>query len=215
MKYKIKKIDQTSLHAGTFSTWLRNIRKALLENRGMNVPCGECDACCRSSYFIHIKPEETRTLNRIPKELLFPAPLRPEGHMVMGYDEHGRCPMLAGNKCSIYRNRPDTCRIFDCRVLAASGLALDDNDNNLIVLQARRWKFSCPTKRDHNLLSAVQSAATFLMRHTECVQIIWYRGTRSNSQFSRLKSTTFFLKTIVYPLIREKRFAIPKSQRKY
>jgi len=170
MKEKIKNIDRTNLHAGTFSLWLHNIRKALLENRGITVRCGECDACCRSSYFIHIKPEETKTFDRIPKKLLFPAPLRSEGHMVLGYDEQGRYPMLVRNKCSIYRYCSATCRIFDCRVLAASGLNLDDNDNNLIVRQARRWKFSCPTKRDRNLLSAVQHAATFLIRHPECIQ---------------------------------------------
>jgi len=73
MKEKIKNIDRTNLHAGTFSLWLHNIRKALLENRGITVRCGECDACCRSSYFIHIKPEETKTFNRIPKRTFIPS----------------------------------------------------------------------------------------------------------------------------------------------
>lgn len=164
----MKKIERTSLHAGRFSTWLRNIRNALAESRGMNVPCGECDACCRSSRFIHVKAEEARTLSRIPKEILFPAPLLPKGHMVMGYDEHGRCPMLVTNKCSIYRDRPTTCRSFDCRILAASGIA--GNDNNLFAQHARRWKFSYPTEGDRNLLSAVQGAATFLTKHPECIR---------------------------------------------
>ena len=115
-------------------------------------------------------PKKPKLLTGYRKELLFPAPLCSEGHMVLGYDEQGRYPMLVRNKCSIYRYCSATCRIFDCRVLAASGLNLDDNDNNLIVRQARRWKFSCPTKRDRNLLSAVQHAATFLIRHPECIQ---------------------------------------------
>ena len=165
----MKKIKQTSLDAGRFSTWLRNIRKVLaFESYGMNVPCGECHACCKSSYFVHIKPEETRTLCRIPKELLFPATLLPIGHMVLGYNEHGCCPMFVGDKCSIYRFRPVTCRSFDCRVLAASGITA--KDNNLIAQHARRWKFSCPTKRDRNLLSAVQAAAMFLQRYPECLR---------------------------------------------
>jgi len=147
--------------------WLRSIRKALRENHGMTVPCGHCDACCRSSYFIHINAEETRTLHHIPQELLFPAPLRPHGHMVLGYDQQGRCPMLVINKCSIYRNRPATCRSFDCRILAASGLVTEDNVDNPIFQQARRWKFRCPTKNDHNMLSAVQDAAKFLTSHPE------------------------------------------------
>jgi len=136
----------------------------------MNVPCGKCDACCRSSYFIHINPEETRTLKRIPQNLLLQAPLRPDGHMVLGYDEQGRCPMLTGNTCSIYRNRPATCRMFDRRVIAASGLADSGNENNPIFQQARRWQFIFSTKREINLLSAVQAAAVFLSKHHLCVQ---------------------------------------------
>jgi uncharacterized protein len=163
----MKKNKQKALYAGRFSTWLRKMRKALAENRGMNVPCGACDVCCRSSYFIHIKPEETRTLRQIPKELLFPAPLLPKGHMVLGYDKYGRCPMLH-KKCSIYRSRPDTCRSFDCRILAATGLAV--KGNNLIAQQAQRWEFSCPTNNGRNLFSAVQAAAAFLAKHPECIR---------------------------------------------
>jgi hypothetical protein len=167
----VKELNQKQdLSAGTFSTWLRSIRKALRENRGMKVPCGDCNACCRSSHFIHIKAEETRTLRQIPEGLLFPAPLRPYGHMVMGYDKQGRCPMLVRNKCSVYRNRPETCRSFDCRILAASGLAAESNVNNPIFQQARRWIFRCPTKDDRHLLSTVQDAARFLTSHPECIQ---------------------------------------------
>jgi hypothetical protein len=90
--------------------------------------------------------------------------------MVLGYDKLGRCPMLAGNSCSIYRNRPATCRIFDCRVLAASGLTGDGNENNPIFQQAQRWQFNCTTKRDLHLLTAVRAATAFLRKHPLCVQ---------------------------------------------
>jgi uncharacterized protein len=164
----MENINRTNLYAGRFSTWLGDIRNALAEGRGIKVSCGECDACCRSSYFIHIKPEETRTLRRISKNLLFPAPLLPQGYNVLGYDKHGRCPMLIGNKCSIYKFSPSTCRCFDCRILSAAGFASKANDR--IAQQAQRWKFSYPTKRDRNLLSAVREAASFLARHPECLR---------------------------------------------
>src|SRR5262249_465616 len=113
--------EQQELPAGEFSSWLRLTRRALqLKNIGADVPCGECNACCGSSYFIHIKPEETQTLNRIPKALLFPAPGLPKGNVLMGYNEKGECPMLIDNKCSIYEHRPQTCRDFDCRIFAAT-----------------------------------------------------------------------------------------------
>ncbi|MBI3797512.1 MAG: YkgJ family cysteine cluster protein [Deltaproteobacteria bacterium] len=132
------------------------------------MPCGECNACCRSFYFIHIRPEETQTLARIPRELLFAAPGLPEGHVLLGYDENGHCPMLIDNKCSIYAYRPLTCRTYDCRIFPAAGLAAGDDDKALITQQIRRWQFSFPTKLDHNQQAAVQAAARFLRQRAEC-----------------------------------------------
>ncbi len=63
--------------------------------------------------FVHIKPDETQTLRRIPRALLFPAPGLPKGHRVMGYDDRGYCPMLVDDKCSIYEDRPQACRTYD------------------------------------------------------------------------------------------------------
>jgi len=158
------------LPAGRFSTWLRATRKAIREDSGMEVPCGDCDACCRSGYFVHIRADETATLNRIPKKLLFAAPLHPRGDKVLGYDEHGHCPMLGKHGCTIYDARPATCRRFDCRVLAATGLAKNGLVDNDIFERARRWRFSYPTQRDRKLHAAVRAAAKFLMEHPEFVQ---------------------------------------------
>ena len=58
------------------------------------MPCGTCTACCTSSQFVHIGPDEVDTLAHIPAELLFPAPRMPKGHVLLGYDERGHCPML-------------------------------------------------------------------------------------------------------------------------
>ncbi len=70
------------LPAGGFSSWLRRTRVALLEEDGADVPCGECSACCTTSHFVHVRPEETQTLARIPRELLFPAPGLPDGNVL-------------------------------------------------------------------------------------------------------------------------------------
>ena len=37
-----------------------------------DVPCNGCTACCRSSQFVHVGPDEADTLAHIPAELLFP-----------------------------------------------------------------------------------------------------------------------------------------------
>src|SRR5688572_7337692 len=109
------------ISAGGFSTWGDVTIRSHATGDGVDVPCGGCTACCRSSYFVHIEPDETATLRRIPKALLFPAPGQPRGHVVLGYDERGQCPMLVDDRCSIYEDRPRTCRQFDCRVFVAAG----------------------------------------------------------------------------------------------
>ena len=84
----------TEIPTEGFSAWLDRTRLAQKGDAGADVPCGNCKACCTSGYFIHIGPEETATLARIPKQLVFRAPGLPKGHVLMGYDESGRCPMF-------------------------------------------------------------------------------------------------------------------------
>ncbi|HEX2119838.1 MAG TPA: YkgJ family cysteine cluster protein [Acidimicrobiales bacterium] len=150
------------LPAGRFSSWLVRIQ----DPGGADVPCGTCTACCTSAQFVHIGPDENETLARIPPELLFPAPGRPRGHVVLGYDERGHCPMLRDGGCSIYVHRPRTCRTYDCRVFPASGVDLDDEPAKAGVAErAGRWRFDHPTARDTDEHAAVRAAAAFLRAH--------------------------------------------------
>ena len=153
------------LPTGRFSSWLRCTRSALQQESGVDVPCGECTACCTASYFIHVEPGETQTLARIPAELLFAAPGLAAGNVLLGYDKHGRCPLLVAGKCSIYEDRPLTCRSYDCRVFAAAGIAAD---RDLITQRARRWRFDYRTSADRDQQAAVQAAAEFLRERAAC-----------------------------------------------
>jgi uncharacterized protein len=155
--------------AGELSSWLRLTRRAQkLPTVGAEVPCGSCNGCCRASYFIHIRPEEKKALQRIPRELLFPAPGAPAGHMLMGYDQRGRCPMLSEAGCTIYEDRPQTCRDFDCRVFAATGIELDPGGPQAgIAEQVRRWRFELGGEAASQQLSAVRAAAAFLQQRRE------------------------------------------------
>src|ERR1700730_6082737 len=137
--------DSSPLDAGEFSTWLGSMSGALRGENASDVPCGGCTACCTSSQFVHIEPDEKDTLACIPKELLFPAPGLPEGHVVMGYDERGHCPMLVDGRCSIYEHRPRTCRVYDCRIFAATGSSGPDPDKEQIAKHVRRWVFRSPS----------------------------------------------------------------------
>ena len=42
--------------AGEFGTWLDDTLLARERGGSADVPCNGCNACCRSAYFIHIRP---------------------------------------------------------------------------------------------------------------------------------------------------------------
>lgn len=155
------------LPAGDFSEWLGEVTAAISGERASKVPCGTCTACCMASQFIHIGPDEVDTLAHIRASLLFPAPRLPKGHVLLGYDQNGHCPMLVDNACSIYEHRPQTCRAYDCRIFAATGLEPAEPAKALIAQQARRWEFSYPTPDDVSDQAAVQAAAAFIGEHPE------------------------------------------------
>lgn len=158
----IQVTGEALIHAGRFSVWLDKILKVLRNGQASEVPCGRCTACCTSSQFIHIAPDEVDALAVIPGELLFPAPRLPPGHVLMGYNELGHCPMLIDGACSIYEQRPRTCRTYDCRVFAASGLELEDPAKSEINDRVRRWQFQLVDRTDQAKLNAVRSATTLV-----------------------------------------------------
>mgnify|MGYP001187545763 CR=1 FL=1 len=158
--------DARERPAGGFAAWLDDVRAAIDDGRATDVPCDGCVACCTSSQFVHIAPDETETLAHIPAELLFPAPRMPKGHMLLGYDEHGRCPMLVDDRCSIYAHRPRTCRTYDCRVFAAADVEPDD-DKPSIAARVRQWRFDLTTDDDRRVRDAVRAAARFVDAHRD------------------------------------------------
>lgn len=154
--------------AGPFSAWLRRYLRVQSERgESADVPCGECNACCRSSYFIHIHSDERDTLRRIPRTYLARAPRPHEQDSIMDHDGHGRCPMLAGDACSIYDHRPQTCRRYDCRAFAAAGIGLGSGPRTAINDRVWRWRFDYPTEQDAQRHCAMRAAATFLQAHAD------------------------------------------------
>lgn len=150
--------------AGNFSEWLRGAEASLRSGKGAAaVPCGACTACCRSSMFIHIEAQEAQTIRRIPCALLFPAPGLPKGHVLMGYNGQGHCPMLVDNQCSIYEHRPQTCRSYDCRVFTATGIPADPQTQREIAQRAETWEFEYETEASRQEQSMVKHAAAFLL----------------------------------------------------
>jgi len=160
-------VDDGPLDAGDFGSWRKQIAAALAGEQGSDVPCASCTACCTSSQFVHIAPEETDALTHIPGELLFAAPGLPHGHVLMGYDERGHCPMLHDGACSIYAHRPRTCRTYDCRVFPAAGLVPTEPDKARVARQVERWRFRFANAGDRVRRDAVRAAADFVTNHPE------------------------------------------------
>jgi Fe-S-cluster containining protein len=154
--------------AGKFSEWLHGTEASLESGKGeVDVPCGACRGCCRSSMFIHIKPEETQTIQRIPCALLFPAPGLPKGHVLMGYNDKGHCPMLVDNECSIYEYRPQTCRDYDCRVFAATGVPVDQQTQAEIANRVKAWVFHYESEESREEHVILKEAAAFLQKNRD------------------------------------------------
>ena len=148
--------DSVRIPAGEFSVWLYDFRRSLKLNKEVNVQCGECNSCCSSSYFIHIRHDERRALSHIPKQLLFQAPGYPRGTLLLGYTKEGSCPLLIENKCTIYKFRPKTCRNYDCRIFAATGIAIRSAQESKIAQRVLQWQFEFPAQQDKDEFAAVQ-----------------------------------------------------------
>ncbi|HED11391.1 MAG TPA: YkgJ family cysteine cluster protein [Caldithrix abyssi] len=186
------KTDNSKIPAGRFGRWLKEIIKAVGSGGSVDVPCGECRACCTSSYFIHIRPDETETRAHIPRALLFPAPGLPRGHHVMGYNDKGHCPMFIDNACSIYPFRPLTCRIYDCRLFPAT--AVWEIENPKIKAQARRWRFELTTDEERKQWEALQKAAAFLNEQSACFPEAYLPARASRRAILALRIHEIFLK---------------------
>ena len=156
-----------SRDAGDFGAWFASIADALSGSGVSEVPCGACTACCHASQFIEVAPDETGALAAIPQALLFPAPGGPTGTLVMGYDEHGRCPMFGDGTCSIYDQRPRACRVYDCRVFAASDVYPEEPEKAPVAGTARRWVFSFGDPSDRRRHEMIRTRAQDLCAPVE------------------------------------------------
>ena len=149
-----------------YGAWLLATIATLDQDVPADVPCGACNACCRTFHQIHLRPGENRARKRLPKEYLSPANGLPPGYLLLGYTEQGACPVLVGGRCTIYEDRPLVCRTFDCRMYAATGVEPDRAD---IAARVRRWRFTYPTEKDRELHDAVLAAVRFIREHRECL----------------------------------------------
>ena len=149
--------DPPAEDAGAFDPWLARTRTGFDQPATADVPCKGCSACCRAGYFVHLGPYDDAARAHIPPELLFPAPGLP-GHQILPVTESGQCPMYGATGCTIYAHRPQTCRDYDCRVFAATGI---DAGVDEVDARVAAWRFQAPDRKR----AAVARCAAFVQHH--------------------------------------------------
>jgi uncharacterized protein len=181
-----------SVAAGPFSAWLRQMRRSLLGNEGMDVPCGDCDGCCVSGYSVQLRPEDHRAAAKIPATFVVSAPGFTKGHLTVRPLPNGSCPMLDDRKCSIYADRPQTCLDYDCRIFAAAGIDAGGDDKFVINKRVREWRFSYPEQTDLREHDAVRAAAAFVRDRRDIFNVRVPAGPMGIAVFA-IKSYSVFL----------------------
>ena len=114
----------------------------------VNVPCAGCTACCRDpKLVVQLTPAEAERLRHVDD---------PEMGAVIDRNADGACAYFIDGGCSIYRDRPALCRLFDCRMDALTGIAAGGEEYAAAV---SRWRFSYPTREDRVHQIAIRMAA--------------------------------------------------------
>lgn len=153
---------KNSRFAGNFQSWLQDTLYAFSNGQGASVPCGDCKACCRAGYFIPVHRQEWSTRAAIPPGFLVtpPADHRDGEYQLISTTRRGHCALLRNGACSIYRERPQTCRDYDCRLFAASGLSSGYGE---IDRQVARWHFCHESEESLRIHAAIRIAARFII----------------------------------------------------
>jgi hypothetical protein len=179
------------IDAGIFGEWLREMRAVLRGERDANVPCGDCIGCCVSSYPILLRLKDRLAREQVPEARLI-GPARPGERWLMGYRDDGSCPFLEERRCSIYSDRPQTCRDYDCRIYAAAGL-LPDGNRPVIADRVGAWEFGHSSEQDGHEADAVKRAAQFIRAHAELFPRAMRAGSATAAAVLAVKTYPMFL----------------------
>ena len=94
--------------------------------------------------------------------------------------------MFIDDRCSIYTDRPRACRVYDCRVFAASDAYPEEPEKSGVATTARRWVFSYRADSDRRRHQAVRDRARALRAPVE----------RSPRSFGTPSATDVAIRTI-------------------
>lgn len=153
------------LDAGDFLDWTRDTLASFSSGGGNIVACGDCRACCRAGYFIPVRQDELSTRRAIPTRLLvIPVGGAEQGDRLIATRRSGDCALLLEGECSIYGQRPQACRDYDCRLFAAAGIS---SGVERVDMRVRRWRFAYRTSESRAAHQATRAVAEFMLNNAE------------------------------------------------
>lgn len=154
--------SEESIDAGPFGAWLAQALRVLRGEAEADVPCGSCTGCCTSAYYVRIRPRDRAAVAGISPAYFVRSEGMPRDEALMGWRHDGTCPALETGRCTIYAQRPMTCRDYDCRVFVPAGLEAGDERKAVINARVRAWRFTFEADAERDAFDAIRRAATFI-----------------------------------------------------
>ena len=165
------------------------MQAALQGEAGSDVPCGDCRGCCVSGYPIVLREADAAITGRLSPQFLAQA----GGLRYMTARDDGTCPMLSAGNCSVYAQRPQTCRDYDCRIFAAAGVVPGSAQRQVINDRVAAWRFEYAGETERLAHAAVQAAAAFIRRVAGTPVAPQFPRTPTGAAVLALKCWTVFL----------------------
>jgi len=154
--------QEESVDAGPFGTWLAHALRVLRGEAEADVPCGTCTGCCTSAYYIRIRPRDRAAVAGIPPAYFVRAEGMAPDEALMAWRQDGTCPALESGRCTIYEQRPTTCRDYDCRVFVPAALEAGDERKAVINARVKAWRFTFEDDAQRRAFEAIGRAARFI-----------------------------------------------------
>jgi Fe-S-cluster containining protein len=137
---------------GSVTTVYRNFVRGRKDGE-VRVPCGSCNACCRSSSLcVELTPQEV-------EEHAGNVVMNDDGQPTLAKKEDGHCIKLIDGKCSIYNHRPFVCRTYDCRMMILHG-RIDGYTDGVMWEAVQQWDMPrTPTVEDKDTWTALKMSS--------------------------------------------------------
>jgi hypothetical protein len=147
---------------GSVATVLRQCNRNIRDGDA-SVPCGACTACCRAPT--------------LAVDLVGDEPSRYRCHLdrdgsrhILDKNPDGSCVYLVDGRCSIYHDRPKSCRRYDCRPYALTGVL--PCDDPVVIEAINQWRVEHKTTDDKDAALALRLAVAAARRATRNTAVV-------------------------------------------